>query len=245
MNKIDYQNIEVLILCGGFGTRLKSVAINGPKPMAPIGDRPFLDHIFFYLTKFGFKNFCFLTGHKGDILKAYFEDKKFSSYQIRFSHEETPLGTGGAIKKAIEHSKQKHYLVLNGDTFFGINYNNFLSSEYPDVHRIALFSVEDASRYGSVKINADFYVSEFVEKKSKSQEPKINFINGGVYYLNKSILQFFESDVCSLESDIFPKLLIEKQLIGVPLVGRFIDIGIPADYYFACDQLSKWIAELT
>lgn len=117
--------MDVVILCGGLGKRLKSVVDDRPKPMAFVGLRPFLDILIDYIASFGTKRFILCIGHRGGSVKTYFRKRK--NFQIIFSEEKNPLGTGGAIKNAKSFIETSPFLILNGDSFIKANLNNFFN----------------------------------------------------------------------------------------------------------------------
>lgn len=234
-------NFEILILCGGEGRRLRSMISEVPKPMAPIGEKPFLDYLVRAIEKQGYKNFCFLTGYKSEIISEYFKNN-FNHLNLRFSVEETPLGTGGAIFKAIKGSTLNNFIVVNGDTFFDIDLNEFPRNWKPGTFKIALRTVSDSSRYGKVEINQDNRVVSFIEKSSATHLPTKGLINGGIYIFDKSVFlqDVIEGEFISLENDMFPKLLSDEKIYAQVFNDDFIDIGIPEDYIRAKVLIEKW-----
>lgn len=234
-------NSEVLILCGGEGKRLRSMISEVPKPMAPIGEKPFLDYLVRTIEKQGFENFCFLTGYKSELIVDYFK-KNFSHLNLRFSVEETPLGTGGAILKAIQGVDiVDNFLVINGDTFFDIDLARFESSWKPGTFKIALRIVSDVSRYGKVEIAHDGQITSFVEKNAISRSTA-GLINGGIYYFSKDLLTqpASEEKFISLEQEIFPVILKNEKMYSQVFTDDFIDIGIPEDYIKAKVLIESW-----
>ena len=220
---------QAVILAGGFGTRLAHVVSDVPKPMAPIAKKPFLEYIVKTLKNQGFDSFVFLTGYKSEIIEENFKNLK----NAIFIKEETALGTGGAILNAYNALKEDFY-VINGDTFFDIDYSLFEDFSKNKPCTIALRYTNNISRYGMVEINEDFKITSFVEKGSLPENRIDGYINGGIYYLKKEVLKNFvknfNGEFISLETEIFPKLLSSDKLYGLPLGGCFIDIGIPQDY---------------
>lgn len=225
--------IEVLILTGGFGTRLRSVVNSLPKPMAPVNGRPFVEYILQMLIRQGFKNYCFLAGYLSDEVIRHFQDGQRFGVQIRYSVEDAPLGTGGSVKKGIESSDFSHFLILNGDSFFGIDYTKLLNAEGVSM---ALSFVHDISRYGGVVLK-----NGFVEKfQEKSPEKDPGYINAGAYFMTKDMLKEMpETAQFSLEKDFFSKVAGQHQLRGFVFQGPFLDIGIPEDYQRAGQFLSQ------
>lgn len=227
---------QVLILAGGLGTRLRSVVRDVPKPMADIQGKPFLEYLLRLLIQNGYQNFLFLVGYKGDMIKNYFGDGSKFGVNIEYSNEETPLGTGGALFNAWDKLSDDFFMV-NGDTFFDIQYEileDFVISKNPEF-LIALRYSDDLSRYGIIEIDDDYKVILFSEK-GQVQENRIDgYINGGVYFVNKKALEPFHEkyigSVVSLENDILPSLVKLCKVYGLPVGGKFIDIGIPEDYF--------------
>lgn len=233
---------QAVILAGGFGTRLSHVVSDVPKPMAPIKEKPFLDYIIGTLKQQGFNNFVFLTGYKSEIIENHYKDLENSI----FIKEELALGTGGAILNAYEHL-QEDFFVINGDTFFDIDYSILEEFGKDKPITLALRYTNNVERYGFVDINDNFLVQSFVEKGKLAEDKIDGYINGGIYLIKKNALKDFvdnfNGNFISLETEIFPKLLKDNKLYGLPLGGCFIDIGIPEDYYRAQDLIPNWIGK--
>ena len=233
---------QAVILSGGFGTRLSHVVSDVPKPMAPIKNKPFLEYIIGQLQKQGFDSFVFLTGYKSEIIENHFKDLPNS----KFIKEETALGTGGAILNAFKFLNDDFY-VINGDTFFDIDFSILEEFGKNKPCTITLRYTDNISRYGFVEINENFEISSFTEKGNLPKNRIDGYINGGIYHIKKSVLKRFldkfSGQFISLETEIFPELLNNKELFGLPIGGCFIDIGIPEDYYKAQDLIPKWISK--
>ena len=114
--------MEAIVLAGGLGTRLRSIVLDLPKPMAPIGDKPFLEYIFKYLKKSGVTRVVLSVGYKWKVIEEYF-GSSFENIELVYSVENEPLGTGGAIKKAMTKIEGEKVYIINGDTFFDVNLN--------------------------------------------------------------------------------------------------------------------------
>ncbi len=237
--------MKVFILAGGFGTRLSHIVKDAPKPMAPIQGRPFLKYLIDYLGKQGFNDIILLTGYKGDIIENYFLDGRSFGVQIKYSRETDPLGTGGAVKKAAERfCPNEDFIVINGDTYFdaGIKYLMDYHHLSNSLISMALKYKSDVKRYGSVKLSGN-RVIEFVEKRSDLDD---GFINGGIYVLSHRAISYFNKQgILSLENEVLPGIMknSEEIISGIPFGGRFIDIGVPEDYYRADKVLESWINE--
>ena len=224
---------EAIILAGGLGTRLRTVISDIPKCLAPINGVPFLHYLVDYLQKQGIESFIFSVGYLHEkvekFLLANYPDLK---YQLALEQE--PLGTGGAIKLAIQKAKEKNVIVCNGDTMFKIDVKA-LSVFHLDKNAactLSLKPMENFERYGVVEIDKKGKVNSFKEKQFYHS----GLINGGVYALNTS--QFSEDDlpnIFSFEKDYLEKKVNIESNNGSEIFGfiqdqYFIDIGIPEDY---------------
>lgn len=218
--------MEAIILAGGFGTRLQTVVKDVPKPMAPINEKPFLEYIFSYLNKYDVKHVILSVGYKKEIIQNYFK-KEFNNIKISYSNEDEPLGTGGAIKKALTYAVGNEILVLNGDTFFDISLDE-LNIKFKNENKvlIALKEMNNIQRYGSIEINEKAIITNFKEKQFFNKA----FINGGIYVLKKDIFDRYDKDIFSFENFLENNF---KDLNAKGIVfndSYFIDIGIPEDY---------------
>lgn len=232
--------MQAVLLAGGLGTRLQSVVSDRPKPMALVNDKPFMEYLIEQLKKNGITDFVMAVGYKGSIVEDYFGDGTGFDVHITYSYEDEPLGTGGAIKNATDNILDNAFLVLNADTYYNIEYasliNQFVSSDSDMT--IVLRKVSDISRYGMVVIEDD----KVVGFNEKSLEHTEGIINGGVYLLNKRVLDAIPEGKCSLENDVIPKLIEnEYRLNGYINTGYFIDIGIPEDYFRFIEDVTNGI----
>lgn len=229
------ENIEVLILVGGKGARLQSVVSDVPKPMAPIGDRPFLDYLIENLENQGLCNISLLSGYKAELIADHFKAKK----NVKVIVEDKPLGTGGAIINALKEVEGERILVLNGDTFFHGAHTPLLTTYHKDRFLMGLTLVEDVSRYGEVFLNESNQVEKMKEKQESSSSGLINL---GMYLFNKEVLSSFSTlEKSSLETEILPKLIASGHVFGQALKGDFIDIGIPSDYQKSQELIPRWL----
>lgn len=231
---------EAIILAGGFGTRLQSVVSDAPKPMAPVNDVPFLNYIFDYLTFFKIEHVVLSTGYLSEKISGYYKEE-FKGIKISYTKEETPLGTGGGIRLAMEKCTTKNILVLNGDSFFDVDLQAYypLHEQFNSDCTLALRKVSNASRYGTIKLSDTSAITEFKEKDGIEQE---GLINGGVYILNRDLfLSKTKPDVAfSIEKDFFENRINELHIFGFEYDGYFIDIGIPEDYKKAQDDFKRF-----
>jgi NDP-sugar pyrophosphorylase family protein len=236
----DSQNIDVVILCGGKGTRLQPVISDRPKPMAEMKDRPFLDILIDYLCSYGFRRYVLCVGYMKESIKEYFT-RESRSEKIIFSDEETLLGTGGALKNGELLIHSDPFLVLNGDSFCPLDYRDFLSyyfSKGADVS-IALDGKSVRKDYGVVTINDKARITSFSEKTDKKDE----YVNAGVYIFNQTIFSLIpHNKVISLENDLFP-YIIDRKVFGYVTKNTFIDIGTPERYEKAAEFINKFVDE--
>lgn len=221
--------MEVIILAGGFGTRLQSVVKDVPKPMADINGKPFLEYLLNYLSQYNITNVVLSVGYKQDTIKNYFKDK-YNNINLEYSCEEEPLGTGGAIKQAIGmlNKKDDKALVINGDTFFQADLSKLIEVDTPLNSDITLCLKEmiNFDRYGSVKVDSDV-ITKFEEKKFYKKA----YINCGVYVISKNIFTKTETlNKFSLEEFLETNLSNIKACSYISNDSYFIDIGIPDDY---------------
>jgi len=232
---------EAIILAGGFGTRLREVIGDDiPKPMAPVNEHPFLEYLLNYLDKWGVEKVVMAVGYKHEVVEEYFKDR-YLEIEIVYSVEDEPLGTGGAVKKAMEYINGYACYVINGDTYFDVNLwkmGNFQRAKEADAC-MAMRKVPEVSRYGTVKIELGNRIIEFAEKGA---ETGMGFINGGTYVLvRKNFLDLDLPDKFSLEKDYFEKYYTKQRIFGVRCYSFFLDIGIPEDYEEAGDAFDGLI----
>lgn len=219
---------EAIILAGGKGTRLQTAVQHLPKCLAPVNGIPFINFIITFLKNQGIEKFIFSLGYKSDMVIQYVDDH-FKELCKTYVIENEPLGTGGAIKKAIEFAHGKDIIVINGDTIFNINLADL--SEAHHLHKegctIALKELKNFDRYGAVEFNTEGIITGFAEKKFCSR----GFINAGIYALN--ILSFKDKNLpeqFSFEKEYLEKFVSDGRFYGIPFQHYFIDIGIPEDY---------------
>ena len=220
-------NTDVVILCGGLGTRVKSVLPNKPKVLAPINNIPFLDYLINHLTKVGFKRFILCLGHLHNLVIEHCNS--FRRENFVFSVENYPLGTAGAIKNAEKHIRSDNFVVLNGDSFCDTDYVGLLEQhEAIDSDAVMVIS-KDLHRtdVGNVKYNEKSkIITSFNEKECKYSV----WVNSGIYLLSKKIISTLPNNTfLSLEHDLFPDLAKENKLYSF-FGGPVYDIGTTERY---------------
>ncbi len=219
---------KAFILAGGLGLRLRQVVSDRPKPMAEIGDAPFLEILIDSLTSKGVREFVLLTGFKGEQIENHFRCLNRNEICIRYSREEVPLGTGGAVKNA-ERFASDPTLLVNGDTYF--------DADLDELHRfhvekqaqvtLSVYEVEDISRYGAVILDDDSRITGFAEKR---QSDGRGLINAGLSLLTADFIASLPEGSYSMEQDIFTKFLHTGGMFGLRQDKPFFDIGTPESY---------------
>lgn len=224
--------MESVILAGGLGTRLQEVISSAPKPLAPINGIPFLDMLLEKLSLCKeLSKVVLALGYKADQIVKRYSAHTFP-FTLAFSCEHEPLGTGGALKLALEQISAQEILCLNGDTYLDISLEAFLAfhRENSADFSLACCHVDDAARYGSIRMDETRRILSFNEKQAGS-----GWINAGVYLLHPALLSA-SSRIFSLEKELFPALL-SKRVFGYPCKGLFIDIGTKQSYFEAQELL--------
>jgi mannose-1-phosphate guanylyltransferase len=223
--------LQALILAGGEGTRLRPLTSTIPKPVVPLGDRPFIAHMIEWLRRHGVDDVILACGFMAADVRAVLGDGAGLGVRLRYVEEPHPLGTGGALKYAQELLEQR-FLMLNGDVLTDIDLTAQLEQHGRTGARatLALVAVEDPSAYGLVRLDDDRAVIEFVEKPEASAIDT-NLINAGAYVLERDVLEEMPSAGVnvSIERDVFPRL-VGRGLFGHPAEGYWLDIGTPERY---------------
>ena len=231
---------QCAILAGGLGTRLGALVADTPKPVLPVGGRPFLAWLIREVSRFGIEEVLLLTGHLSTRVKE--EVAGFGAHlprpvSISFSEEPAPAGTGGALKLAAPKLHER-FLLCNGDSLLACNLAPLLGAFMADpdtvAGRLVVRRLEDASRSGVIEADGD-RVTAFRERPAA---PGPGLINAGIYALDRRITADL-APVCSLERDVLPGLAAQGALRATPADGFFIDIGIPADLARAQDELPR------
>ena len=227
--------MEAIVLAGGAGSRLQSVLKDIPKPMALVNGRPFLEYVLNHLHKHAVTKVILSVGYKKEVIQDYF-GSCYKAISIEYAVEETPLGTGGGIRRSLLLAQSSPVLVINGDTLFRVEIGELCT-----IHRekaadvtIAAKYLDDLGRYGAVQFNETGRLISFVEKTNS----KDGHINGGVYVMNKDLfVPFSLPSAFSFETDFLQERVADLNIHVVPSDDYFIDIGIPSDYEKAQEEL--------
>lgn len=221
---------QVVILVGGRGTRLLTLTKDRiPKPMINIGKNPFLLHLINEFKKHGLTNFVLCTGYLSNAFKEFFGDGSRFDVSITYSEEYKPLGSAGALKNA-ECLLEENFILVNGDDFYNIDYNNFFSFHEKNkaLVTLALRKIREKNEFHTVCLGEDSRIVRYLGRDYNDQS-NANF--SGYFVINRRILEDIPSDTfVSLEFDVFP--LIEKtgRFFGFLTDGALFDIGSPEGY---------------
>ncbi len=227
---------QAAILAGGLGSRLGSLTDKIPKPMIQVGNRPFLDHILERLVKAGIKEILILSGYLSQVIREHYDSNTFNGVPITCVEEPELMGTGGALRYAAPYL-QGQFMLVNGDTLFDIDLPLFMGNQPKGqwLAYLALRQLSDTGRSGVVELEKN-HITVF---KERGEDGKAGLTNGGLYLLNKKIIDLIPMGNCSLESTIFPQLARDGTAFGHAYEGYFIDIGVPEDLEKARQDLGR------
>lgn len=227
--------MEAIVLAGGFGTRLRSVVSDVPKPMAPVAGRPFLDILLQNLASKRVHRTVLSLGYMANVISDHF-GSEFCGMKVDYVVESTPLGTGGAIRLAMDACEQEAVFVFNGDTYLDVDladvHTTWRTTGWPVV---VAKHVPDTARYGGVEMT-DGLLTRFIEKGRTGP----GLINVGCYLLGRHQLDRFEVGIpFSIEVDFLAHEALESRVAVATTDGLFIDIGVPEDYALAQTLLAN------
>jgi len=219
-------------MAGGFGTRLRPLTNNIPKPMVPIVNKPMLEHLFTLLKNHNITDFTVLLYYQPDIIKKCFGDGSKYGVNLRYVTPDRDYGTAGAVKLSEEFIKDD-FLVISGDVLTNFNLSNFYNfhKEKKSVATISLYGHENPLQYGIVLTNSNHEIVRFLEKPSSS-EVFSDTINTGIYYFNKEVFKYIpEGESFDFSKDLFPLLLENKiKIHGYNSKGYWRDVGTLEEY---------------
>jgi len=219
----ENSQMQVVILAGGKGRRLEPITFTTPKPMIPINGRPFLQYQFELIKTFGLRKVLLLVGHLSGLVERYFGDGSKYGLGIRYSYEKTLLGTGGALKNA-EDKIEDVFLLMNGDTYLSIDYKELITAfhKYGKRGLVAAYETSDDALSNNIAISGPNLVVGY----NKTNPSGMTHIDAGVSVFRKDILGLIpKGTFCSLEEEIFVKLIERKELAAFPTGQRFYDMG--------------------
>ena len=226
--------MEAVVLAGGFGTRLKSVVSDVPKPMAPVGGRPFLRYELDCLTDRGVDRVVLAVGYMKEKIMEAFGDF-YRGARLVCSVEDEPLLTGGAVKKALALCRDDAVFVVNGDTLFDVDLEAMAAFKKEKGARLvmAVRPMLDAGRYGLIRTGEGGRIEAFMEKRPGTA----GLVNGGCCLMDRDFLDAVPQRVFSLEKDVFEPCVQRGDVFAFESRGFFVDMGVPEDYRRACREL--------
>ncbi len=226
--------MEAVFLCGGMGTRLRSVVSDRPKPLADVEGRAFMEYpvaeLCSWFREDPVRKIVFAAGYKGRMVEEHFGDGSRWGFRAAYAYEDEPLGTAGAIRNALSFLTEERAFVLNADTFYRIDYRAMAAKMDEEGTDMLLVTreVPDISRYGEVRTGGGLLIGW----NEKVRESRAGEINGGIYLMKRSLIESIPKDrKISLENEMIPRWISEGVRIGVlHSDGYFIDIGVPESY---------------
>jgi D-glycero-alpha-D-manno-heptose 1-phosphate guanylyltransferase len=234
--------MEAIILAGGLGTRLASRLSGVPKPMAPIAGRPFLEILLNQLKEGGCTRVLLSVGHLHEAIRGHF-GQSYGGMRIDYAIEETPLGTGGAIRNALAQAREDAALVLNGDTFLEADYAAMMRFHRAEdaAMTMAVAWQDDISRYGGVVVNERRVVGFQEKVPLRAGQLRAGLINAGAYVLNRDFPWPAElAGKFSFEEQVLAPRIGELRPAAFIVSGYFLDIGVPEDYDRAQRELAQF-----
>lgn len=228
--------MNIIILAGGFGTRLQSVVKDVPKPMADINGTPFLELLMREILFCDPERIILCVSYMKDVIKQHFGDS-FLGVPVLYSEENEPLGTGGAIKQAFDLFGLDEAVVLNGDTYVQVNYSDFIRKSENEKLAVVLKQVENANRYGRVQVEN----GRIISMREKSPESMAGLINAGIYKIRRDLFSADLPDKFSFEKDLLEPQITALKPLYMQSDEYFIDIGVPESYAQACRELKNVI----
>jgi len=221
---------DAIVLCGGAGLRLREITGNGPKAMATIAGRPFLELLLRQLRRSGCERTILAVGYRQEVIRSHFTDR-FLGMQLVYSVEASPLGTGGALRNAADLVESDSVLVLNGDSYTDVDFTAFVTYHHESKADASLVVVPTDGRgdCGNVVVDEQGTITGFREKQTFSGS---RYFNAGIYVLSRSLLcQIPAGGPVSIEQELFPQWLAEgKSIRAYTCLGACMDIGTPDRY---------------
>jgi len=232
--------MKMLVLAGGFGTRLSNILNGMPKALVAIEEKPFLYYQIQNWKIQGITSFVFLLHHKADLIIDFLNEHRDGLLQkcnVNYVIEPEPLGTGGAIKNALTILNiNESFLVVNADTWISDSLVDLITMSPPV---LAYSSMCNVDRYGSINVTEEGLIDSFVEKKIGNPFYQKYKVNAGLALLSPSVFLNVPEKIFSIEEKIFKFLSKHKKLKAYKLQNEFIDIGIESDYYKFCQYIKS------
>ncbi len=217
--------MEAIVLAGGFGTRLRHVVADVPKPMAPVCGRPFLEYVLDDLADKGASRAVLAVGYRQEVIRAHFGNA-YRGMELIYSSEDTPLLTGGAIRQGVTFCRENYVVIVNGDTFFDVDIPGMLAFAKEKAAALVVASrhMVNFERYGAI-VSENARITAFEEKRFRAEGD----INGGIYAVRRDLLEDMPAKF-SFEKEFMERRVGDVPMYVWPSAGYFIDIGVPEDY---------------
>jgi D-glycero-D-manno-heptose 1,7-bisphosphate phosphatase len=228
-----FQKTDLVILAGGYGSRIKKYLKDKPKPLLKFQNKPFLDLILNHYSKFPFEKIFILAGYKGKEIFNRYNNKYKNFVEIKVIIEKKPLGTGGSVK-AISNKLRNNTLIVNGDSFLDVNLNEVFFRKQNLMYLTNNESYKSNNQLSNLKINNRGLV--ILEKKGK-------LMNAGIYLISKNNLRIFNKNIFSLEKEIIEKLINKKEIFGINTKNFFIDIGTKENLMKSFKNIPKYLTK--
>lgn len=226
----ETKKLQAVILAGGLGTRLWPLTREVPKPMVPVAGAPYLEHQLRLLNQQGFQDIVLLTGYLGEQIEEHFGDGSAFGLTIRYSCEDEPLGTGGALRQAADLLADS-FVLIYGDSFLPITYASVLETLHGSAGQgvVVVYDnqLEDSGVVSNISIDENDAVLRY--EKDAPDQPDLQYVEAGVLAFRKNAMDLIPtSGIVSLEKEVFPKLVARKELQAHVTQQRFYDIGTPS-----------------
>ncbi len=238
-------HMDVIVLAGGFGSRLRPWTAHRPKPLLPILDRTMIEHVVSILPTASVDRVLVAAGYGIEQMRRHFSHRDVG-YEVVIVEETEPLGTGGAIANCRDHLSGGTFCVINGDLLTSLKVEDMLAmhESKPGLASISLYGVEDPSRFGVADFDPASRRIRRFQEKPRPEEAYSNLINAGTYILEPEVFSRMPDGAFSMERVVFPELAEEGLLHGFPFDGWFVDAGTPESYIEAvhdCIEHSRYI----
>lgn len=221
----NYGSMQTVILAGGRGTRLSPITEFVPKPMVPIKDKPFLEWLLLMLKRNSLKKVLLCVGYLGSKVEDYFGDGHRLGIKINYSYEKELLGTGGALKLA-DDLIEENFLLLYGDSYLDIDYGEFIKFFEDQNTTGAIVVYDNKTGDTGVRNNIAIEGNSVISYAKGKEDPCLKYVEAGVSIFNKRLLDLIDKNrAVSLENDIFPILIKNRELAGYQSKTMFYDIG--------------------
>lgn len=223
--------MDVIVLAGGFGTRLRPWTLHVPKPLVPILDRTMIEHVVSILPEGMVTRVLIAAGYGIEKMRDHFDNADLP-YEVIIVEETEPLGTGGAIANCKSHLDGERCVVINGDLLTSLRLDEMLAAHRVSgaMASISLWEVEDPSRFGVADYNPDNKRIQRFQEKPKREDAYSNLINAGTYILEPEVFDRMPDGAFSMERIVFPEMAEAGLLGGFPFEGHFVDAGTPPSY---------------